>query len=181
MKGPVARGACMRHLHALKHSWQGVGKKIQDCVLNSQGFIVQSHKIPLHVTNKWMRQAKGKERVGWKMSAATVKLLLISHARAWRSSPPRRVTSEEQGWQRWGSFCSAAQLTLNFLLSTEIHFIFHHAGCAKIKLSVTCVLCKPESRVFCPNCQYKRFILWEEACKAFRLSSCGLSETTMSF
>lgn len=43
------------------------------------GFRVQSHKILFHVANKWIRQARRK-RGGWKMSMATLKPLLISHA-----------------------------------------------------------------------------------------------------
>lgn len=145
---PHERGPFTLHSHALKHSWRGVGK-MQDCVLNSRGFIVQSDKIPLHVTNKWMRQTKGKERVGWKMSAAAVKLLLISHARAWRSSPPRRVTSEEQGWQWRGSFCFAAQLTqLSVSYWNPLHFSSRR-WCKKQTL-LTCVFCEPESGFFSP-------------------------------
>lgn len=51
-------------------------------------------------TSGFVRQGKW---VGWKMSTATLELLLISHACVWRYSPPHRVTSEEQGWHWWDS------------------------------------------------------------------------------
>lgn len=93
MKGPITHVTYM-HTDTHTHVSDGASAK-RKTVFKLPGFIVQSNEIPFHVTNKCIRQAKRK-RVGWKMSTATPKLLLISHARARRCSPPRRVTSEER-------------------------------------------------------------------------------------
>lgn len=137
-------------------------------------------------TSGFVRQGKW---VGWRMSKATLKLLLISHACVWHSSPPCRVTSEERGWHWRGSFLF--QHTVNSA-SVAIENPARSLSCCwhKIKtaaqtwltyvsLNLGRRICGFLHQYINNSTQEKKLYFYKECAELFRISCCGYSERKM--